>query len=130
MLFKGLSATFSTKGADQYNTIGKFWDFMSDIYGMENLRGLGYNWTDDSIEYVIGLEKNEPLNINNEDLQKIGIDAIYKEISIPEKGWEKYNGKTDELQSIYDKIYSKGPLSYEIERFTNDGNCTIEFIRK
>ena len=28
---------------------------LSEKYGMENLRGLGYNWDNDSIEYVIGL---------------------------------------------------------------------------
>ena len=28
---------------------------MSGIYGRKNLRGLGYNWTETSIEYVIGL---------------------------------------------------------------------------
>lgn len=130
MIFKGLSAIFSTKGADQYNTIGKFWDYMSNIYGMENIRGLGYNWTDESIEYVIGLENNGSIDIDLVELKKIGIDAIYKEVVIPDQGWEKYEGKTNELQNIYNEIYSKGPLIYEIERFKNDGNCLIEFIRK
>lgn len=55
MEFKGISRTFSTVGEKQYETIGEFWNEMSRIYGRENLRGLGYNWTDTSIEYVIGL---------------------------------------------------------------------------
>lgn len=38
MLFRGVSKTFSTVGEQQYNTIGKFWDEMSAIYGLENLR--------------------------------------------------------------------------------------------
>ena len=29
---------------------------MSKVYGRENLMGLGYNWTKDSIEYVMGLK--------------------------------------------------------------------------
>ena len=32
---------------------------MSEKYGRENLRGLGYNWTDTTIEYVIGLKKEQ-----------------------------------------------------------------------
>ena len=55
MEFKGISKTFSTVGEKQYETIGEFWNEMSGIYGRENLRGLGYNWTENSIEYVIGL---------------------------------------------------------------------------
>lgn len=55
MEFKGNSRTFSTVGEIQYETIGEFWNEMSEIYGRENLRGLGYNWTETSIEYVIGL---------------------------------------------------------------------------
>ena len=55
MLFKGISRVFSTENEAQYQTIGAFWDEMSGIYGLENLRGLGYNWTKDTIEYVIGL---------------------------------------------------------------------------
>lgn len=130
MIFRGLSSTFSTKGADQYNTIGKFWDCMSSIYGMENLRGLGYNWTENTIEYVIGLKSNESINIDQIELEKMCVNAVYKEISIPQLGWERYEGKTDELQNIYNEIYLKGPLIYEIEQFSDDGSCVIEYVRK
>lgn len=61
----GVSKTFSTVGEQQYNTIGKFWDEMSAIYGLENLRGMGYNWNDDSIEYVIGLKNNEIFDVSD-----------------------------------------------------------------
>ena len=56
MKFIGISRVFSTINNEQYKTIGTFWDELSEEYGMENLRGLGYNWTDDTIEYVIGLK--------------------------------------------------------------------------
>ena len=46
MEFKGISRTFSTVGEKQYEAIGEFWNEMSGIYGRENLRGLGYNWTE------------------------------------------------------------------------------------
>ncbi len=57
MVFTGISRVFFIKNNAQYETIGVFRDEMSDIYGMENLRGLGYNRTEDSIEYVIGLKE-------------------------------------------------------------------------
>ena len=69
MKFSGISKVFSTVDREQYETIGAFWDELSEKYGMENLRGLGYNWTDNSIEYAIGLKDgaidNENCNIEN-----------------------------------------------------------------
>ena len=55
MEFQWISKTLSTVGEKQYESIGAFLDAMSERYGRENLRGLGYNGTDTSIEYVIGL---------------------------------------------------------------------------
>ena len=49
MVFNGISKVFSTKDNRQYETIGAFWDELSKEYGRENLRGLGYNWTTDTI---------------------------------------------------------------------------------
>ena len=56
MKFIGIKRTFSTINNEQYKTINAFWDEMIKKYGMENLKGLGYNWTDTTIEYVIGLK--------------------------------------------------------------------------
>ena len=50
MVFNGISKVFSTKDDRQYETIGAFWDEFSKKYGREKLRGLGYNWTTDTIE--------------------------------------------------------------------------------
>ena len=55
MKFIGISRVFSIINNEQYKTIGAFWDELSEKYGMENLRELGYNWDNNSIEYVIGL---------------------------------------------------------------------------
>ena len=116
MRFIGISRVFSTINKDQYNTIGAFWDELSEKYGMENLRGLGYNWTSDSIEYVIGL-KDGSMDDNN-----ISVD-------LPDTGWTVVNGKYDDLQKIYEDIYQDGPLKYEIETFNDDGTCEIWYIR-
>jgi ribosomal protein S17 len=53
----------------------------------------------------------------------------HKQIKLPDDGWVIVNGKTDNLKEIYDKIYLDGPLTYELETFTNDGNCTIKYYR-
>ena len=56
MIFKGISKVFSLVNEEQYNTIGQFWDEMSNKYGLENLQGLGLNWNDNKMEYIIGLK--------------------------------------------------------------------------
>ena len=116
MEFKGIGRTFSTVGDRQYNAIGAFWDELSKRYGRENLRGLGYNWTSTSIEYVIGLIAGE-------------IDGWNVSVSLPESGWKRIKGRTEDLGEIYNGIYRDGPLQYEIEMFDDDGNCVIDFVR-
>lgn len=124
MKFVGYSKTFSTKDQMQYESIGEFWDAMSVVYGRENLRGLGYNWGDSSIEYVIGL-KNGDIN------QDIVIDElVYKEINLPDEGWITYEGRAEDLSEIYNEIYKNGVLTYEIEQFWNDGKCKIMIYRE
>ena len=116
MEFKGISRTFSTVDEKQYETIGVFWDEMAGIYGREKLRGLGYNWTKTSIEYVIGLIDG---NIEGSTINVI----------LPDDGWECVSGRMEELEEIYTAIYKNGPLKYEIEMFDDDGNCKIMFCR-
>ena len=122
MLFKGYSKRFSLKNNDQYNTIGEYWDYFSDKYGLENLRGLGLNWENGSMEYIIGLKDNSFIECDIEG-------AIYKEVFLPCFGWLVEVGKTLELEEIYNKIYEVSTLIYEIETFNLDGSCKIEFIR-
>ena len=116
MLFKGISRVFSTENEAQYQTIGAFWDEMSGIYGLENLRGLGYNWTKDTIEYVIGLKEGT-------------IGGTNCEVVLPDDGWTTVRGRTDDLGRIYDRIYADGRLTYEIETFTEEGDCEIRYYR-
>lgn len=115
MKFVGNKKVFSTQNNEQYITIGEFWDEMADIYGRENLMGLGCNWTENSIEYVIALKDG------------IIADANY-EIELPDE-WIATSGKTEELSMIYDEIYKDGPLLYEIEEFDDNGNCMIRYCR-
>lgn len=99
----------------QYITIGAFWDEMAEVYGRENLMGLGCNWSGDSIEYVMALKEGRIA------------DADY-EIELPDQ-WTEVSGKTEQLSRIYDRIYKDGPLLYEIEEFDSHGNCRIRYCR-
>ena len=117
MKFIGVSKEFSLISEEQYNTIGAFWDEMAELYGLENLQGLGYNWNGPIMSYAIGLKNGIIENYN------VCID-------LPDTNWIVVNGKTDDLKIIYDEIYKSGPLQYEIETFDLNENCKIKFIRK
>ena len=117
MIFNGISRSFLLTNEQQYDTIGQFWDEMTERYGLENLQGLGYKWQENKIYYAIGLKEG---NIEGFDLS----------ITLPDDGWVSVNGKTDELKQIYDKIYIDGSLKYEIETFYEDGNCNIKYYRE
>ena len=116
MIYKGISKAFSLKNEDQYNTIGCFWDEMADIYGLENLIGLGYKWQNGEIYYAIGLKGGD-------------IPGANLAIDLPDDGWITVQGLTDELKEIYNKIYKDGALRLELETFTNDGRCEIKYLR-
>ena len=116
MVFVGICRVFSTVGEQQYETIGAFWDEISARYGLENLRGLGYNWTETTIEYVIGLKEGT-------------IDGADCVVQLPDTDWVIVSGKTSDLGKIYDEIYRDGALRYEIETFDEDGSCVIMYRR-
>ena len=116
MIFIGISKDFSLKNEDQYNTIGAFWDEMSEIYGLESLRGLGYKWENGMISYAIGLKEG-------------AISGANLELTLPDDGWTTVRGNTDDLKKIYDEIYKSGRLKMEIEEFTVDGSCVINYLR-
>lgn len=116
MIFNGISRVFSTVNSEQYNTIGAFWDELSNIYGIDNLRGLGYNWTDTTIEYVIGLKEGIIPNSNCN-------------VELPDNDWITVKGRLSDISNIYDEIYKSGRLKYEIEMFDSIGNCEIVYYR-
>ena len=120
MLFRGVSRTFSTKNNAQYESIGAFWDELAARFGRENLRGLGYGWTEDSIAYAIGLKEGREPEVNT--------DSPFS-IDLPDDGWIVCRGKTDELSRMYDEIYREGNLDYEIETFSDDGSCEVRYFR-
>lgn len=117
MIFVGIAKAFCLTNEQQYDTIGQFWDEMAELYGLENLQGVGYEWKDRSIYYAIGL-KNGCIKGHNLRLE------------LPDDGWVVARGKTENLKQIYDEIYKDGVLQYEIETFDENGNCEISYYRK
>ena len=116
MIFQGISRVFSTENDQQYQTIGAFWDELSQKYGLHALRGLGYHWTRNTIEYVIGLKEGV-------------ITGANCTARLPDDGWTAVRGRTEQLGQLYEAIYKDGPLQYEIESFTEDGACEILYRR-
>ena len=116
MVFEGITRDFSLAGEQQYETIGAFWDEMADLYGLENLQGLGYRWQGGQISYAIGLKDG-------------CIGGCNLTIQLPDEGWQQVTGKTEKLQKIYDEIYKNGALTFEIETFWEDGTCQIRYYR-
>ncbi|WP_010250741.1 hypothetical protein [Acetivibrio cellulolyticus] len=128
MIFKGISKRFVTIDNQQYEEIGDYWDYFAKLFGRENLLGLGLNWKEDSLEYVIGTV-DDSLKFDIEQVKDVYPDCKYKEIDLPEDEWKTYDGRTEELSKLYDAIYKEGVLLYEIESFRDDGNCRIRIRR-
>ena len=116
MVFNGVAKVFDLTDEQQYETIGQFWDEMPAVYGLENLRGLGYAWQGNTMSYAIGLLDGDMKDCN-------------VSILLPDDGWITVKGQTDRLKTIYDEIYQCGRLQYEIEMFYEDGTCEISYYR-
>lgn len=116
MFFEGIGRVFSTVNGQQYETIGAFWNELSEKYGRCRLRGLGFHWTENTIEYVIGLKEGR-------------IAGADRAVSLPDEGWKSVRGKTAQLGQLYETIYRDGSLQYEIETFTDEGSCEILYYR-
>ena len=115
MIFIGISRSFSLINEEQYNTIGAFWDEVAELYGLENLIGLGYNWRYGKMNYAIGLKAGE-------------IPGANVRVSIPDGEWVTKKGRTEELKALYDEIYLGGGLLYETEEFFECGDCVIRYV--
>lgn len=116
MVFNGISRVFKLTNEQQYDTIGQFWDEMALVYGLENLRGLGYKWENEKISYAIGLKNGD-------------IEGYNLSILLPDDGWITASGETEHLKELYDEIYKNGRLTYEIETFYEDGRCEVRYCR-
>lgn len=128
MVFKGIEIRFSCRNSEQYQSIGQFWNFMREQNYGNAIKGLGYNWKDDSLCYVIGDYKQSiQFDINSIHLKYP--TAAYVEIDLPDNGWQVYFCQLSNLGLLYEQIYKDGVLDYEIEEIDSDGNCQISILR-
>ena len=105
MEFIGITREFSLENEGQYDTIGAFWDEMTQLYGLENLQGLGYNWKNSKILYAIGFKNGV---IPGADLK----------FQLPDQGWITVHGETDRLKEIYD-VYQNHTVSKPLHTVTH-----------
>ena len=128
MIFKGIKIRFDCTNNQQYKTIGEFWKYMIGMYPNDTLKGVGCNWYDDCLDYIIGdfaITHNYDMRIITDYYP----NAEYVEINLPDEGWQIYHCELDELSNLYEEIYKDGALEYEIEEIKSDGNCVISIIR-
>ncbi len=122
----GVMKTFDCADGEQYEAIGRFWSEMSSLYGQEQLCGVGCNWRNNRLDYIIGFMNNDTAELSDAVGQCGGSIA---RLELPTSGWRHYSGKTEKLSELYDAIYADGVLDYEIERFTPDGECCVDIHR-
>lgn len=128
MRFHGVLIRFDCTDNKQYDAIGRYWDFMAKLFPKDKLKGLGFNWSSNSFDYVIG---------DNEGEFDYSLPIVYQTypaskkvvIELPDDGWITYIGKLENIKNIYDAIYRDGTLDYEIEEFDTFGNCKISIFR-
>ncbi len=129
MKVQGYQLKFSCKDGEQYIKIGEFWDNMSNLFGRGNLFGVGYGWQSDTILYLIGHQK-EDVRVAEKQIKQMYSDIEYIEVNLPDEGWLTYVGRTEQLALLYDEIYKQGSLDYEIEYFSDGGECRILVYRE
>ena len=122
---------WSTVDKGQYSEISAFWDIVEKYVHCSRLQGFGCDWTDTDFLYgIIFLDKEIPEECLNEVQNTFPDITVEDDYPIPDNYEYTYEGETKNLDPLYDEIWSKGPLAYELEEFTNDGHCRISVIYK
>ena len=122
---------WSTVGKGQYSEISAFWNIVEKYVHCSRLQGFGCDWTDTDFLYgIIFLDKEIPEECLNEVQNTFPDITVEDDYPIPDNYEYTYEGETKNLDPLYDEIWSKGPLAYELEEFDDDGNCRISVIYK
>ncbi|GHV41408.1 hypothetical protein FACS189490_08270 [Clostridia bacterium] len=128
MIFRGIQIRFNCGSNEQYENIGRFWDYMTALYPSNRLKGIGHNWNDDALDYAIG-SFDEPLDFDMEDIARRYPEAAFVELHLPDADWQIYHCRVEHLARLYAEIYKDGSLDFEIEAFEPDGSCTVSVWR-
>lgn len=119
---------------EQYEKIARFWDIVERYVNCDYLQGYGTAWTSDNGGYFTygiifkkGTIPNELVSAVKREFPDMKVSSTYL---VPSKYDHTFNGKTKDIDALYDKIWSKGPLAYELEECRSDGTCSIHVIYK
>ena len=119
---------------EQYEKIARFWDIVERYVNCDYLQGYGTAWTSDNGGYFTygiifkkGTIPNDLVSAVKREFPDMKVSSTY---SVPSKYDHTFNGKTKDIDALYDKIWSKGPLAYELEECRSDGTCSIHVIYK
>jgi hypothetical protein len=129
-MFNGVQITVSCENWEQVNTIGEFWECLHALpKTSDEWVGVGRNWIDNTFEYAIGMFDRD---LDERIVEKLLGFPTAKRISfdLPKSGWHSAEGKTKDLQMLYecDLDCNNKRIKYEVERFSGDGNCRISVV--
>lgn len=133
MVFKGYKIRVRCLDWEQIDILDKYWKVFTDFIGKEKIVGLGMNWTDDFLyfDYAIGVINDDDAFsiIQNIDFSFSGFPVLYIELNLPDLNeWEIFQGKSDDIQEIYEKQIDSLNRSYdyELESIDSEGNMEIK----
>lgn len=125
---------WSVDNKEQYAKIARFWETVEEYVDCKYLQGYGTDWSNDNGEeflygiiFVDGTLSQEVINAVRKEIPNIKVDNSFL---IPARYSETFEGKTADIEGLYDKIWSIGPVEHELEEFSSDGNCKIHIIYK
>ena len=124
---------WSTLQQAQYKGISDMWNIVEKYSDINNLEGYGTDWDDNNHDFLYGIifkDKNIPDKTISE------LKDVFPDIEnsfnykIPSKYDESYSCNTNDVASTYNKIWSKGPLLYELEEYSDNDIITINVVYK
>ena len=125
---------WSVDNKEQYAKIARFWKIVEEYVDCSYLQGYGTDWSNDNggdflygIIFEDGKLSQEVINAVRREIPDIKVDNSF---SIPARYSEIFEGKSADIDALYDKIWSVGPVAHELEEFSSDGNCKIRIIYK
>ena len=125
---------WSVDNKEQYAKIARFWKIVEEYVDCRYLQGYGTDWSNDNggdflygIIFENGKLSQEVINAVRREIPDIKVDNSF---SIPARYSEIFEGRSVDIDALYDKIWSVGPVAHELEEFSSDGNCKIRVIYK
>lgn len=122
---------WSTINEAQYEPIAKFWEIVEEYVSLTSLQGFGTDWSDTDFLYgIIFTDGNVPDECLNEVRQMFNDIQLDYSFMIPDNYEQTYEGDINNIKPLYDEIWSKGPLAYELEEYPDEKTIKVHVIYK